>query len=159
MITPVGLPAIIETFGDVARYVQNDGIVSQEEMDQFLDYLPLPFPMLYAYNTATIVKRILCHKLMVPVFDKTFKDILSVALQDKCKEYGGCYVFRDKRTGARLSTHSWGIAVDINPRTNQLGTKGNMDMGIVEIFQSNGFKWGGEWKRPDPMHFQFAEGY
>jgi hypothetical protein len=159
MNTPVGLPAIIQMFGDVAQYIQDDGIVSQAEMNQFLDYLVLPFPMIYAYDTKVVVRRMLCHKLLVPVFGKVFDDILNAGLQDKCKEYGGCYNFRSKRTSARLSTHCWGIAVDLNPRTNQMGAKGNMDEGIIEIFRDNGFKWGGDWKRPDPMHFQFAEGY
>jgi hypothetical protein len=52
--------------------------------------------------------------------------------------------------------HSWGIAVDHNANTNLLGAEGDMSQQIVEIFESEGFYWGGRFKRKDPMHFEFT---
>ncbi|HZP16723.1 MAG TPA: M15 family metallopeptidase, partial [Terriglobales bacterium] len=73
----------------------------------------------------------------------------------------GCFAFRPQRMGGRLSTHSWGIAIDLNPESNAQGTAGSMDRGVVEIFKSAGFAWGGNWQGRcrDPMHFQFCTGY
>ena len=49
-----------------------------------------------------------------------------------------------------------GNAVDLNVSTNQLGTEGDMPPRIVEIFERWGFVWGGDWSRPDPMHFELG---
>ncbi len=75
--------------------------------------------------------------------------------------FGGCFAYRPQRTGSKLSTHSWGIAIDLNPATNQQGSDGNMDPKLVEIFRCARFQWGGDWKGKarDPMHFQFCTGY
>jgi hypothetical protein len=74
--------------------------------------------------------------------------------------YGGCFNFRPKRNRAQLSAHCWGIALDLNPEDNQMGTRGSIDPRLVAVFRRFGFEWGGDWKtRKDPMHFQFCTGY
>ena len=50
--------------------------------------------------------------------------------------------------------HAFGLAVDLNVKENPLGSSGNMDPRVVEIFEDWGFEWGGLWARPDPMHFE-----
>ena len=51
--------------------------------------------------------------------------------------------------------------MDLNPESNQQGSAGSMDPGIISIFQQAGFLWGGEWHGAacDPMHFQFCTGH
>jgi hypothetical protein len=90
-----------------------------------------------------------------------FFRIQSAGLQSQITSFGGCFAFRPQRTGAKLSTHAWGIALDLNPESNAQGTAGNMNPGIVAIFKEVGFTWGGEWQgsKRDPMHFQFCTGY
>ena len=85
----------------------------------------------------------------------------SADLRDKLRSYGGCFNFRAKRSGSKLSTHAWGIAIDLNPETNGMGRDGDMPAGIVRVFESFGFTWGGRWSGAgkDPMHFQFCSGY
>lgn len=66
--------------------------------------------------------------------------------------------WRNVRGGSTLSMHSWGVAIDINVATNQMGVPGgDMPMEIVQIMESLGFAWGGRWKGKsyDPMHFEF----
>jgi hypothetical protein len=53
--------------------------------------------------------------------------------------------------------HAFGLAVDLNVSTNGLGTRGDMHADIVRIFEKWGFRWGGWWSRPDPMHFELAQ--
>lgn len=76
--------------------------------------------------------------------------------------WGGSWVPRFIRgSTSRLSNHSLGGAVDINPELNQLGTHGAAKgttgsvREIVETMFEFGFYWG-NWfpSRPDPMHFE-----
>lgn len=75
----------------------------------------------------------------------------------------GCFAPRAKRVNGELSVHSWGAAVDINADTNPLGMDGVLrrdipDTWVVE-FEKRGWVWGGRWKKPDAMHFQYVSGY
>ena len=54
-----------------------------------------------------------------------------------------------------LSLHAWGLALDINPDENPYGVESTLNPKLVEIFETYGFEWGGRWKTPDPMHFQW----
>jgi len=75
----------------------------------------------------------------------------------------GCFAPRAKRVNGELSTHSWGIAVDINADTNPLSLDGILRSDIpltwVAEFEKRGWTWGGRWKKPDAMHFQYCSGY
>ncbi len=62
------------------------------------------------------------------------------------------------RGSDRLSTHAWAAAIDINPARNQFGQKGAMPEKVVELFKAEGWTWGGEWRKPDPMHFEATSG-
>jgi hypothetical protein len=158
IVPPKGLSGIIDTFGDVEQYIADDGTLSYDEKTEFLVTVPLPFKIKYAYGDFDITK-LTCHKLIAPVLIHVFEDIKYRGLQKFVKEYGGCFNFRAMRGYSKLSTHCWGISIDLNPRTNGLGTKGDMSKKIVEIFEMHGFFWGGLWRRPDPMHFQYCYGY
>lgn len=56
----------------------------------------------------------------------------------------------------RASEHSRGIAGDIDAQNYPLGTRRNPPRWIIDLFEKYGFEWGGDWSRPDPMHFEFA---
>lgn len=67
-----------------------------------------------------------------------------------------------KQAAAPLSSHSWGIAFDINPATNPFSAKLITDLppAFVAEFTKRGWQWGGGWRsKKDPMHFQFCTGY
>lgn len=161
MQTPNGLDEITEVFGDIQPFIQGDGTLSQDWHDTYMAKCPLPFLMPLDWNRSVSVKFILCHKKMSDVFEKVFSDIVDQGLQADMKTYGGCFAYRPQRGGTKLSTHAWGISIDLNPFENARGTSGRMSPEVVNVFQSNGFKWGGDWQgeRSDPMHFQFATGY
>jgi hypothetical protein len=57
-----------------------------------------------------------------------------------------------------LSNHAFGLALDVNPRTNGLSsTTWDMPKRLVEIFMEEGFDWGGYYSRKqlDAMHFEY----
>ena len=70
-----------------------------------------------------------------------------------------CRVVKD--TGNR-SGHAWGIAIDLNTKYADYwlwarggAYKNQMPAEIVEIFEQQGFIWGGKWGHFDTMHFEF----
>ena len=64
------------------------------------------------------------------------------------------YWNRDIRGSTSKSTHAFGIAIDINALENLLGTTGNIPEEVVRQWEIEGGEWGGDWSRPDPMHFE-----
>ena len=64
------------------------------------------------------------------------------------------YFNRKVRGGAVKSNHAFGIAIDVNALSNPLGTSGDMPVEVVEQWEVEGGDWGGDWARPDPMHFE-----
>ena len=82
---------------------------------------------------------------------------------------GGTFNWRFISGTTRLSSHSFGITIDINTAYSNywqwdcgcknedavLGYKNKIPMGIVAIFEKHGFIWGGRWKHYDTMHFEY----
>ncbi len=108
--------------------------------------------------TVPILGTVRCHRIMIPRLTGALQAIADAGLANLIRtgDYGGCYVprFIDRDPGGSLSNHAFGLAIDLNVSTNRLGTRGDMDPRIVEIFRKWGFAWGGYWSRPDPMHFE-----
>lgn len=82
---------------------------------------------------------------------------LIIYLQD----IGGTFKYRNIAQTNRLSPHSWGIAIDINVANSHYwlwskdGYQNKIPYKIVEIFEKNGFIWGGRWEHFDTMHFEY----
>ena len=158
---PNGLDQIVATFGDILSYIGADGTLSSNWQRDYLALTPLPFTIPLSWDRTKVVSQLLCHVKLREVFPAVLTAVVDRGLQAQITTYGGCFNFRPKRTSGKLSTHSWGIAIDLNPETNAQGSAGNMSPAVVETFQEFGFKWGGDWPRgnKDPMHFQFCTGY
>jgi LysM repeat protein len=158
---PNGLDEIISTFGNIYSYIRADGTIDPRWEKEQLSIANLPFPIPISWERSRSVQKILCHSKLVDVFTQLFSQIAENGLSKHIVSFGGCYNFRTKRTSGKPSTHSWGIAIDLNPDDNRQGTTGNMHPDIVDIFRQFGFKWGGDWpgRMKDPMHFQFCTGY
>ncbi|MHA2642851.1 MAG: M15 family metallopeptidase [bacterium JZ-2024 1] len=161
IFVPNGLAGIIREFGDIFRYIGEDGSLDPQWEKDILCHVTFPAPIALAWDQSKTVTGFRCHKKLREIFAGVFAEIHRRGLWSKLESFGGCYNFRPQRRGSKLSTHCWGIAVDLNPLSNPQGTKGKMDMEIVSIFTERGFFWGGRWlgKSRDPMHFQFALGY
>jgi hypothetical protein len=161
---PHGLNEIVATFGNIIDHVRTDP-KGQATLDSSFEKkhiiaVSLPFAIPLAGNNSILVSKIRCHRLLQERMQLAFERIFELDLNDEVRSFGGCFQFRQKRTGRGLSTHSWGIALDLNCETNRPAAKGDMSAGIVSLFEELGFVWGGEWmKDKDPMHFQYCSGY
>jgi LysM repeat protein len=158
---PQGLQGILDTFGNIYDYLREDGTLDPRWEVEQLARAPLPFSIPLSWDRSKLVTNLYCHTKWKGFIPEVFATVEREGLREEIKTFGGCFNFRAKRSSGKLSTHSWGIAIDLNPETNQQGTSGDMDAGVVEIFRRFRFKWGGDWsgKDKDPMHFQFCTGY
>jgi hypothetical protein len=101
--------------------------------------------------------KIYMNKDMVEPFKKAIETALNRNLHTELKTFDGCFMIRDVRAvpGAK-STHSYGLAIDINATENPLGKPAKLSSELVACFTEAGFTWGGNFKRKDGMHFSYA---
>lgn len=107
------------------------------------------------------------HKRALPYFQKAFGNLAAAGLSSRIVTYNGSYVPRHMGWDPKraLSSHSWGVAVDLNTAWNGygaepalLGQVGSLRE-VVPIFEAVGFAWGGRFKPDslrDGMHFELA---
>lgn len=131
-----------------------------------LKLVAVPYPLTLSFDLSKQVTKIRCHKKVAESIIKVFENILkhygSVEEVRKARMhlFGGMYNFRAIKGSNNLSTHSWGAGIDLDPEKNPLGrkydaSKGMMPEPVIAIFEAEGWKWGGRFKkRPDCMHFQ-----
>jgi len=109
-----------------------------------------------ALGLAHVPRKIYCNKAIGKPLLQAFTNVAMAGLQDKIRTWDGCFNIRKKRGAVSQSLHSWGYAVDINAAWNAFGKTPTMDPRIVQCFKEAGFDWGGIWRKPDGMHFQYS---
>ena len=109
-------------------------------------------------ETLPIMGRVTCHRLMLTQLRGALEDVVAAGLASTLNTYDGCYVprFIERNPENSISLHTWGIAIDMDAATNYRGIQGTMHPEVVNIFKRWGFRWGGDWKHTDPMHFELA---
>ncbi len=93
-------------------------------------------------------------------------DVSKAGLWRFVEACAGGYAFRMQRgSTTKVSLHSLGAAVDFDAIHNPLGVPSKRTrlgtepgLGVVRIFESHGWTWGGTWSRPDAMHMQLGSG-
>lgn len=143
---PSGRAGIERIFGSPGSAMANSGRVT------------LPAPLKLGWSPEAVT-RVGCHKLMEDVFGSVFARLYEKGLWFYLHTFDGIYNDRTVTASQKVSTHAWGISIDLNASSNPLGGKSTMEPRIVAVFRDHGFVWGGEWSRPDPMHFQYATDY
>lgn len=99
------------------------------------------------------------HRKLKPHFEHLFQQATRAGIWDLLQPVSGPYAFRPVRGGRRLSTHAFGISIDIRPNLYPRGQARRWpDPRLVSLFRDHGFHWGMFWRTPDPHHFQFATG-
>ena len=149
------LPQLLvkETFGEFAARSIGDGRIEIERAWTRRNIRS---------QEVAILGRVTCHRVLFPQLEAALRDIQQQGLAHAIhpRQFSGCFSARfiSLNPGGRLSHHSWGMAIDINAEENPFGTKGNMDMRLVDILEDRwGFTWGGRWIVPDAMHFEWIK--
>ena len=165
---PADTQAALEAFYAKHRLGREGSPTAAWESEHLRRVTP-PFPLTLAFPPGTQVTRIACHKKVAESLLRVFERILehygSLAEVRKARAhlFGGCFNFRKITAGSRLSTHAWGVGIDMDPARNAFGvkhdeSKGMMPLEVVEIFEDEGWKWGGRFRtKPDCMHFQATQ--
>lgn len=133
---------------------------------EVLVYVKVPFAMTYAGKS---VSRISCHRKC----EHEFREWLNIVWRNASFNhrairawgmniFNGSFVYREKRGSNALSMHAYGCAFDfdaprnaLGDRTPHFGSSAEIRQAVVAPFEVLGGEWGGDWKRPDGMHFQF----
>jgi hypothetical protein len=158
-VVPRGIEAINATYGDPD--VNRDFILDSDFFGSRITVFTFPHAMRLSWKPDQYVKRFQAHVKVGPVVIDALEEVFDEIGVDKMRElgwdyWGGGFNFRKSRTSSRLSTHSWGIAVDLNPHLAPLGM---MNCGqpapIVDAFEKRGFVW----LQGDFMHAQACVGY
>lgn len=130
-------------------------------------YCILPYRMRLAWDPKVTIAKFQCHVKIKDQLERIFKETLDeygpIAVADLgLNVFGGCLNVRAMRGGSRLSVHSWGLAVDLDPTNNQLKwnhTKAKFAKPQYEKFwqivEKNGGYSLGRMEDYDWMHFQF----
>jgi hypothetical protein len=142
--------AVKEMFGEFAARPLDGGLVQ-------------PHPAWVRANIRTarvpVLGPIRCHRLVIPLVRAALDDLTRRGLGHLVDpaDYGGCYYPRyiGRDPGSGLSHHSWGMAIDINVSQGLPGRQPTLDPRVVDAFEAQGFKWGGEFLIPDGTHFEF----
>jgi D-alanyl-D-alanine carboxypeptidase len=178
---PRGLRAILQTFGDpTQRNWERHNIVEASA------------PSGRKFDRGRTTMRV--HRLLKPHFERLFAAINRAGLWAELAPPSGTFYCRIKKShgkkkctaaGVRsyqLSTHSWGITIDVRASDYPLYTDEMQHQNealklpperLASIFQDHGFHWGlwfmkGDeltergrinFSGADQMHFQFATGY
>jgi hypothetical protein len=151
-------------------------IFSQQEQEKYfgkanaegsyLVMIDLPYTMYYDRQP---VKRMRCHKKVAQAFTNVFNELLASYGERKINElgindFGGCFNYRLMRgSKTKLSTHSWGTAIDLDPNRNTLKETHKTARfaradykAMIDIFEKHGFASLGRLKDYDWMHFQYG---
>lgn len=110
------------------------------------------------------------HERALPAFEKVAQKLEALVKEkpqlDKfVRDIGGTWSWRTIARTKVMSTHAFGIAVDLNVKRSHywrwarprkpLKWKNSFPQEIVDAFESEGFIWGGRWVHYDTMHFEW----
>jgi len=156
---PVGAAQVL-ALGDPRDYILPDGSVDamRWEGHHGLVAVDFPAPLQLSYgHPGQIAQALRCHPIAADAFRRALALIYAEGSWNDLKTFGGGYCFRTQRgSDHKLSTHAYGLAADFDVLNNPLGAEPRISLAVVRIFEDAGFTWGGEWRRPDGMHFQFC---
>jgi hypothetical protein len=169
---PPGRLAQIRGPGETPFFRQGDAVLPQVKIKElFGEFAARPIaggyiqtdPAWVASHIVTasvpILGQVRCNRALIPQLRGALGDVQDEGLSGTITlaEFAGCYSsrFLNRDPHAGLSHHAWGVALDINARSNPFGHTPHQDPRLVSVFQRWGFAWGGSWIVPDGMHFEF----
>ena len=162
-IRPLADREIRAVFGDVSHTEAAGGRVRLDQDWQAQNIVPLATPFLADLG----FPKIQVHAKAQASFSRVFAALDQAGAMDRILTCAGTFVPRHKgwNPTRALSSHTWGIAIDLNVAWNAygavpaaLGSRGSLRE-LVPHFEAEGFAWGGYFEPPslcDGMHFELA---
>jgi hypothetical protein len=149
-------------FGNISHNEAGGGRVTLDPAWEQTNIVDLTTALLSAVD----FPRIRVHAKARDPFARVFDAIQNAGLGAGILTCAGTFVPRHKgwNPSRGLSSHSWGVAIDLNAQWNgygrapaPLGTQGSVRE-LVPYFEAEGFAWGGYFETPytDGMHFELA---
>jgi hypothetical protein len=161
MLSTLSYEQKIEVFGDFTPYINEEGLPNLFWEEEILTTITMPASLPLSWDNSKLVRNIRCHKKIARFLLQALNDVYSYpVVWETINDYGGCYNFRLQRKSTNsLSSHCWGIAIDLDVGDNPFGRTPIVHPKLVDIFETNGFVWGGNFKRGriDGMHFEFSD--
>lgn len=136
--------------------IQNDKWSNERK---FMTLVPVPEsirPYLINSSTNQPTNRIYINSDVAPALAAALDLVVARGLQSTLHSFDGCLNIRTIRGSRTISTHAYGLAIDINASDNGLGAVPAIDRRLVKCFTDAGWQWGGTFHRLDGMHFQIA---
>lgn len=101
--------------------------------------------------------KIYLNRLILIPLQTTLRKLIALGLADEIKTWDGCFNIRTKRGSSGISTHAWGIAVDINAKQNPFRGKVTWSAEFLKVWRDIGWICGADWSpaSKDGMHFQW----
>lgn len=130
--------------------------------------LKLPYPMVLSWDCSHQITSFACHEKVHDSLAEIFRRTLDHYGFEKIKKlglhrFGGCLNVRPITGGTVLSTHSWGISVDLWPEANRYSwnhSRARFAREEYDFFwtfvEAEGAVSLGRVRDKDWMHFQFA---
>ena len=123
---PKETPEDLEAFYGKFEFGAN-GTPTETWKKKNLKTIVTPYPFTLSWDTSLTVSRITCHVLVAESLKRILEAILAhygslpAVQQARMHLYGGCYEFRRISGSNKLSTHSYGAGIDLDPEKNALG--------------------------------------
>ena len=104
-----------------------------------------------------VLGRVSCNRKLIPQLEGAMDAVVTQGLASTIQSFAGCFSSRFvmRSPSASISHHAWGIAIDVNADANRFGGTPSQDPRLVDLMAQWGFAWGGTWKVPDGMHFEY----
>lgn len=106
-----------------------------------------------------------CHREVKEPLEAAFAQVAHLGLWRLIHSFDGLWVPRHKAWNPRLalSSHSWGVAFDLNASINPYGSGASIENHVLNaVFHHYGFTWRGDWLDapnavPNGMHWEVAD--
>ena len=142
----------------------SNGQVSKKWFSENMVKWTPPYTIYYSDGKRTPLKTIFLHKKVVSVYTAAFTEVKNTFEPKEINDLrlnisGGAFNYRVIRGGNRLSTHAFGIAIDMDPARNPYPKKwkeGMINREFCDILMKHGIWWRGHNGDVDAMHFQCA---
>lgn len=153
--------SLVKFYGDPRG---SNGQVSKKWWAENIVKWTPPYQLYYSDGNRTKLKTLFLHKKVVNVYTAAYTEVMNTFEPKEINALrlnisGGTYNYRVVRGGSRLSTHAFGISIDMDPARNpypKAWKEGMINRQFCDILMKHGIWWRGHNGDKDPMHFQCA---